>query len=711
MAATEVPTWFDRRCEMRSKLIFMIAVFGFTMFLIPAERALSQDMAVEGELQIGGVIYDTSGSKAKSHEYKDTRSGVSSEAKIMGDAPDFFIRGEAGDVGYDTQHYRVEGGHYSIGKGWVDYNEIVHNITTDARSFYNGVGSGTLTGAPGTTSDTWPSTFDYSTKRKKFGAGFDLKAANPFFFNADFSHEKKEGIRPIGNQATFSGTNYFVELPEPIDYRTYTVNLEAGYAKNPFFLSVGYLFSDFSNGYPDLNFTTDSTAGSGGTNISLPADSRMHRFAVTGNVQLPMKSRFSVNLSNARTTSETTSYATFDGRVDTSNYDFVLTSNPVNFIDGKAYYKYYDRDNKSTSGAIADLFDSSIPPGTVMTNPLNFTKRAFGGELGFRLPAKFRLGVGYKNAETHRKFSDEVDPAGINAAEVLPYNNDDIYTSNLKWSGLDFMSAEISYERLSRTTDYQTPESQNLIFRNFSYAAQDRDTFKIMVDLFPTDSLNLSFEYAYMKSTYNDTRFGVTGDRRNLFGINGDYAFRKLARFSVYFDAEKAILDQSATTSASTGTPQWDSMLEEITYGFGAKAEVYPLPKKLTLTFQGDFTKNRGSNNFAFYGTTAQYLSAFQLPAGGAGLPVDIPNVDCYERYSLRFMAAYNFSAAWTITLGYAYDRYLYSDDQLDNYRYIVNLPSGAVTGYLSGAYARPEYIVNTVFVNLTYRFNQLGGR
>ena len=133
----------------------------------------------------------------------------------------------------------------------------------DARSFYSGVGSGTLTGTPSADSDTWLSTFDYYTKRKKFNTGFDLKLISPFFFNVEYSHEKKEGIKPTGTQGTFSGTNYFVELPEPIDYRTNTVNLEGGYASNPFFLSFSYLYSDFNNQISDLNFTTDTAIGSG----------------------------------------------------------------------------------------------------------------------------------------------------------------------------------------------------------------------------------------------------------------------------------------------------------------------------------------------------------------------------------------------------------------------------------------------------------------
>ena len=131
------------------------------------------------------------------------------------------------------------------------------------------------------------------------------------------------------------------------------------------------------------------------------------------------------------------------------------------------------------------------------------------------------------------------------------------------------------------------------------------------------------------------------------------------------------------------------------------------LPKKLTFTLQGDYARNHGYNDFTFYGTTAQFLTAFQLPAGGANLPVDIPNVDSYQQYSLRFVTTYYWSDAIVIRAGYAYSRYKFSDAQLNGYQYIVptSATNATPTGYLGGAYANPSYSVNTVFLALTYRF------
>lgn len=54
--------------------------------------------------------------------------------------------------------------------------------------------------------------------------------------------------------------------------------------------------------------------------------------------------------------------------------------------------------------------------------------------------------------------------------------------------------------------------------------------------------------------------------------------------------------------------------------------------------------------------------------------------------------------------LGYAYQRFKYSDAQLDNYNFT---PNGAATstGFLTGAYKDQSYTANVVFGGLTYKF------
>ncbi len=87
---------------------------------------------------------------------------------------------------------------------------------------------------------------------------------------------------------------------------------------------------------------------------------------------MPLNTRFNVNLSTARGKSDfdlspllalygaTANSTLFHGRVDTDNYAFTLTSNPVPFLDAKVFYTYYNTSNKSDSHPHRRLFQSLI---------------------------------------------------------------------------------------------------------------------------------------------------------------------------------------------------------------------------------------------------------------------------------------------------------------------------------------------------------------
>jgi MtrB/PioB family decaheme-associated outer membrane protein len=648
--------------------------------------ALSQEAPVlEGAIDVEGRSYNVNGNKARFHEYSDNNSGgIFGNVEGRYETPTNFVEIRAKDPGYDTQHYSLEARSYDLFKYWFDYNEIIHNKTFDAKTFYYGAGSEILLGAPSTNANTWADFFDYSTKRKRIGTGLSLDMAKPFFVNINYTHEQKEGTKVTG-AATGNPGAASLELPEPVDYRTEGVKIECGYAKNPFFISLDYFYSEFKNGVEDLNFVAASgwTAGP----FSLPPDNHLNRFSLKGSVKLPLNSRFSMNLSDASTKSETHSFAGFSGKVRTRNYDFTLTSNPLNFLDGKVYYKYYQRDNRSTG-----IFLSTAD----IASGLFYQTGTYGAELGFRLPAKLHLNTGYRYVRTDRKFVDEADPASVNTTEVLPYNVDNSYFADLKWTGIDMISAGVGYERLGRGADYRTPQSRAALNKKFAYAAQDRDTLKATVDISPADMVNLALEYRYKRTNYNDIIYGFTSDTRNAFSMNADYTLKKILRLYGYFDYEEAMLKQAAYITASP----WNSKQEEKTYGYGLQADLYAIPKKLTFSVQYDYLRANGNNDFTFYDSAI--WTAIGVPANRA---VDIPNWDDYRRYTVGFSTTYNWSDAVSIRAGYTYARYIFSDAQTNYYRYVSASGAASNQAYLTGANAKQSYSANMVSLGVTYRF------
>ena len=667
---------------MKTKIIIGTLI----ICLLPLSYALSQDnKTIEGEIGVTGVWFDLhgkEGGKAKFTEYRDLREdgAVFGRARLNVDTDKYFLDFKVGDFAYDTQYYTVDGGMWGKFKFDLFYDEIPHNITFNARTPFLGAGHDTLVGTPNPNFPLW-NTFDYSILRRQYGGGFKIDVIRPFFLDFAFERENREGIKPTGAPGATNPGGIAFELPEPVEYVTNNLKVSAGYSKKPLFLSLNYIHSDFNNSNTSLNLPPASFEAPNA--FSLPPDNTYDKGSFKGAVSLPFNSRFSTNVGFARGRSETSVVSLigsgYTGKVDNVNYDFSLTSNPVRFLDAKIYYKYYKRFNKSDDPTgVASIF-------------LNYKISTYGGELGFRLPAQFYLSGGYKYVKTERNKKGETDPA-----EILPFNMDNILFVDLKWSGVDFLEARVGYENLDRDAHYRTADSFANPAKRFAYAAQNRDTVKAAVDVFPLENLNFGLEYRYKNTNYSDTIFGLRRDKRHEFDLSADYMIKKIAKVYGYGDYGWMRFNQAQSAG---GLPwkgdQWDK-----TWGYGIGTEVYVIPKKLTLIFQHDYLKSNGSVDFLL---NNGLFGAGGLPAGANQDNIDIGRWDDYKLYSFRIKAVYSFTKFLAAMVGYAYERLWYSDAQLDNYVFAPTGPSSAA--FLTGAYKDQTYRANLVFGGMSYKF------
>jgi len=665
-----------------------IIVFALIIGLVPFSSAFSQDKTIEGEVSLEAILVDVDGKeggKAKFTEYRDLREdgGFYGRARLNLDTDKYFLNFNAGDFGYDTQYYKIHGGMWGKFKFDLFYNEVPHNIAFDARTPFMGAGSDTLTGTPNTNFPAW-NTFDYSVERRQYGGGLKIDIIKPFFVDVSFHREEREGIKPTGAAQTSPGGVAF-ELPEPVDYVTNNLKVEAGYAKKPFFLSLGYIRSDFNNSNTSLNLPANFNAPNA---LSLPPDNTYQKGAFKGAVRLPFNSRFSTNIGFSKGESDTSIVSLissgYRGKVDTQNYDISLTSNPVRFLDAKAYYKFYKRNNKSDDPlGVANAF-------------LDYRIGTVGGDLGLKLPLNFYLSGGYKYIKTKRHKKGETDPV-----EILPFNTDNMYFGNLKWSGLEFLDVRVGYEKFDRDANYQTFESEANPAKRYYYAAQNKDTYKAIVDIFPLENLNFGLEYRYKQIDYSDTTFGLGKDKRQEIGTSADYIIGKIAKVYGYGDFGWIRFNQLQSSGA--GLP-WEADQRERSWGYGVGTEVYVIPKKLMLIFQHDYLK---SNGYVDYTLNAGLFGAGGLPAFPAANNenIDIPRWDDYTLYCFKIKAVYNFTESLAASIGYAYERFRYSDAQLDGYNFAPLGPPNSNAASLTGAYKDQSYNANLVFGGVTYRF------
>jgi len=682
---------------------------------VSSSDAVTEDKKVSGEVCATGTWTSVGGNKAGFNEYRDIRNGVYGDIKLKYDSGKYYTEFNARDMGYDTQKYGVEGGKWGDFKLYLNYDEIPHNYTDSARSFYSGIGTPDLdypnsaTQQPNQDASTW-NTFGYSTKRKNSGAGFKLDVIRPFFFDVTAASEEKTGVYPMGAAGTSPG-GISIELPAPISYRTDSIKLAAGYSRNPLFLSFGYFYSNFSNDDLNLHFLNPGAGGEADT-TTMPPENRYYKINLTGGIRLPANSKLDINLSTASARSDGSllkeyiansgdptrlqlSDSTFDGEIDTRNIAVSLTSRPYHFLDTRFFYKYLDKENKSDQIMITD--GTSI----YYNDLFDYKKVKFGAELGFRLPAKFYLNTNYSHETIDRKRDD------------IPENTDDLYGVELRWTGLDFMTARVGYERLNRKAEFYTPEGGTsdveYFIRRFDAAEKHMDSYKVSLDFFPTENLNFSLGYRHRETDYPDTILGLTGDRRDEFSIEADYLIGRRVKLFGFFDYERIKQDQfqrqagltdpiDPNTSPTESAFNWTASQEDESYSFSIGTDIFIIPDKLTLRLQHSYLKSDGSVDYTYL------LGGNPLPDGRTQDNIDLEDWDAYRLRYCLVRLTYNATKAWSITAGYAYEKYDYSDDQYNGYSY-VPATTGTNGAYLTGAYRDPSCESHTGFLTLSYRF------
>ena len=727
---------------MRLKIFISIILVGFFAFsgFVYAE---DKDFSVSGSIKLGGRwVNENSSNSAKFLEYRDLEDGVFGKLKLDADIGSYFLNITGQNIGYDDQSIMLKGGKYGYFKYNLYYNEIIHNLSFNARTFYSGIGTGNLdyfatnrakntdtayTPNIPTDANLW-NKFDYSLQRKDVGASVDITLNSPFYVTVDANQLETSGVRPIGapsgvfvdrigTQTSAFGNQ--VELPAPVDYKTKNLNLEAGYNTKDVLFSISGLLSKFENANDYLRWRNPYVTTEAVYEVnSLAADSDYYKISVKGVLKrLPLDSALALNVGYARlkndlsllntiasatsgtaTTSPTYSTATlglndstFNGDIRYKSASLALTSSPVKGLNTKLYYNYLKKDNKSD--------EITYTNGTSVTNELfEYKKNNFGIDVSCKLPAATKIMVGYEYMKVDR-------PVEREDAESTKDNS--VYVE-LKNSSLDFLTAKIRYQRLWRSSEFGNNNAgtgvtdANYIkrfVRRFDATDKKMDALKLAFDVTPIEHFDIGLEYIYKKNNYDETILGRTQDKRNEYYVDASYEMPDLFKIGAFFDYETVKNDsyhRNFINNADVSTPptstnyNWSAKLEDKNYSYGVGLTIPVVKNTLKFATSWTYEKANGKADFA--------------SQNNYGTPLNIDQYDDYKKQAFNAKAVYKAAKNMDVTLGYAYESYKYQDAQYDGYQYVMNNTTSPNT-YLTGAYANPNYNANIVYLTVAYKF------
>lgn len=262
----------------------------------------------------------------------------------------------AGNLGLDDAHLEAEFGKAGSYKARVVFNKIPHVYATNARTPYQGVGTGRLTlppefppnsvsGAGAADLNDYIARQDKLTlrvDRKRTGVSLEYELLDGLQTYLDYKHEQRDGIKAYGGSFNFDflealgNIGSVNEVVQPIDYASDDFTAGIRYQGRGYNLGASYTGSRFRNDIDSLTYENPwRTAGVFGGSYSpvtgqtdLAPDNDFNQLRLEGNYDLPWNGVATLTLSRGRMDQDdrllpftTNSGVLFGGLVDLSEWN------------------------------------------------------------------------------------------------------------------------------------------------------------------------------------------------------------------------------------------------------------------------------------------------------------------------------------------------------------------------------------------------------
>lgn len=676
---------------MKNRYLLLAAA---ALLIMPSANALAADEAdVSGSLEVGVRGVNDADNSAKFLEYRDLNDGIYGNIFLDYFKSSYFFNIEGENIGQDDQSYLFKGGSYGNFKYSLFYDEIPHNLSFDAKTFYSGVGGDTLIiGGDPANIATWRN-FDYTVDRKKYGADVEVSLGSLFFIDIGVNRQEKDGLKPMGT-GEFSGQ---IEVPEPVDYTTDNLTITGGYRSTDIMFKVAGMLSSFDN---DKKFLMWTNPFSGDNEVdTLPPDNDYGK--INANFtwrQLPMMSTLLVNASYSNLSNDFSIFelhvpipaalntTDFEGDISYTTFGVSFASRPIDQLRTRLYYNFLDKTNDST--VITYIDDSNE------SDLFEYTKNNAGVDVDYDLGMQTLLSGGYEFENIDRTNRPDVES-----------NTDNNLYIKVKNSSLDYLTAKFEYAYLNRDSDSDfdltgvtmtDAEWIEQYVNRFDHTTKTKNSVKVGIEVYPTDDLDLGIDYTYAINDYDDVTLGRTKDRGHELYFDVMWRAAKMLNLSGFAGYEKYKADsnhynysvnQSADPLIDDGNPatyRWNQTLDDDFWTVGLMAEIPLMQERLKLSLSGQYQNSDGQTDFGTQGLNPL---------------LSINDADDYDLTTIEAKALYALTENLDLTLGYMYEKMNYDDLQYEGYNYH---PNGS---YLTGAYLDHDYEAHVGYFIVKYNF------
>ncbi len=499
------------------------------------------------------------------------------------------------NLGLETRSLEISGGRQGKYQVHLGYDGIVHHVTDDTETPFNGVGGATLTlpagwvaagstaGMADLSSALHP--VDIGTRRRLVNAGFDFDQSAALSYSVNFQHQRRDGT-------TMTGATFLTDamlLPQPIDYDTNTVDAGVKYRLETWQLGFAYRGSFFTDhnrvlvwDNPYTPLLNNATQGQ----MSLPPDNQSNQLILSGAGDVGSRAYFTGDLSAGRMRqNEGFAAATINPGLSTAPLPRGSADAQVNTVVGNArmvirppvqrlrvtvHMRYNRHDNTTPSDAFQQVLTDSVIGGYVVNQPLSYTRYTTGVETDYTF-----LGGRY--------VSGGVDYTGysLTYGGYNPDTGDWTAWGRVRGSLIEKVHYNVKLEHAQRHGSDQTAQAimgapENPLLTWYDVADRTRNRAHAGITVTPTSILSVDLSGDLTRDSYDVT---IGRYQQNWYSYTVDVGVTPSQNLTVsgYFTREGYWTKQHDSQNFSI--PDWSGKTDDTFDTVGVRMRMSGLPR------------------------------------------------------------------------------------------------------------------------------------
>lgn len=595
--------------------------------------------------------------------------------------------------------------------------------------------------------------YDLNAQRKRGEVTVDLGRNLPFDLAVTYNRDVKTGYRGASAGDILGVVTASVDVLEPLDEVTqdfgvrwnwnfqnkgsvhaslnrnlYNDRINSLVVDNPFRATdLAYTSTAVPGGPAQARFSTspdnEATRGAFGAQFKFPHQTRITADVAFGQwtqnapfLPYTINSAILTPSGAAANSVSSLQHASLNGKINTASYNVTFGSRPIDPLSIRVRYRNYGYKDKTdrwvitgdTSGSpdrswtAANAPTADEPFGHATANRTDSSLGHFQTEVSYDMGDLTLEGV-FRNIQT--SWEGRVGSSGTEGEE-------NAYTLTALYHTSDWAGFRFQFDGGKRTVRGLEAGSVAAVQGVMAdHAERKRTRIGADIEVNPSDKYGVTFAYFRRNDDYpnrpfevagnSDTESGLLEAKYDMFSVDLDYTPSARATVAGFYSYEKmAEINQWVTLTSGALNNLLRYAPRDKGHTFGVNGVFQLVPDKWTFTLMAQHQKVDG-----YLDITAREAGAFYTPGRttlippGQGGAADITDYDDMQQTSAVADLGYTFANAWTFSVGYAYDKYIFADAFSDG----TTIFPQSVLFFLKANDG--NYTANMGFARLAYRF------